>query len=312
LPIDFWRHFTVADQDPQLLAKIILDFQAQFDFDLIKITPASSYCVSDWGVEDIWKGNPEGTRDYTRRVIQKPEDWLSLKVLEPITGHLGQSLEAVKLILTHRKAATPVLQTVFNPLSQAKNLAGPDVLLNHLRSHPELVLEGLKTITLSIQQYLAELIRSGVDGIFYAIQHAQSHLLTKSEFEQFSQPFDQAILAGASDLWLNMVHIHGQNILFDGVSSYPSVHMINWHDRETDIPLSAGLDKFAGIACGGLSRDSVMLLGTPRDVENEIRDGFEQTGGSRWMVGTGCVMMTTTPTVNIWAALEASRKYRGR
>ena len=30
----------------------------QYDFDLVKVTPASSFCLRDWGAEDRWTGNP--------------------------------------------------------------------------------------------------------------------------------------------------------------------------------------------------------------------------------------------------------------
>ncbi len=308
LPIALWRHFPVADQDPQLLARMTLEFQTQYDFDLIKVTPASSYCLLDWGVKDVWKGNPEGTRDYSARVIQSPEDWLKLKVLDPKTGFLGKSLETLQLILKNRDIATPVIQTVFNPLSQAKNLAGQETLLKHLHEYPDELSRGLETISDTIQGYLLELVKLGIDGIFYAIQHAQSHLISSEEFNQFSSGYDHSILRLVQPLWLNMLHIHGTNVLFDQILDYP-VQIVNWHDRETGIRLSDGLKKISGIACGGLNRDDTMLLGTPDNVGEEIQDGYNQTGGKRWIIGTGCVMMTTTPIVNIQAAKAAVLRF---
>jgi uroporphyrinogen decarboxylase len=308
LPIALWRHFPVADQDPHRLARAALDYQNRYDFDLIKVTPASSYCLLDWGIKDEWKGNPEGTRDYSGRVIHAPDDWLKLKVLDPRAGDLGLSLEALKLILNGRVPATPVLQTIFNPLSQAKNLAGQETLLAHLHHYPEELAVGLETITATIQNYLTEVMKLGVDGIFYAVQHAQSQLLTPAEFQRFSIGYDLSILNTVQSLWLNMLHIHGTNVLFDQVANYP-VQVVNWHDRETSIHLDDGLKKISGVACGGLSRDETMMLGSPEQVIQEIQDGYEQTGGRRWILGTGCVMMTTTPEVNILAALQASRLY---
>ncbi|RPH74189.1 hypothetical protein EHM76_03975, partial [bacterium] len=294
--------------DANLLARMTLDHQSRYDFDLIKVTPASSYCLLDWGIKDKWKGNPEGTRDYSGRVIQSPGDWLKLKVLDPKIGALGRSLEALKWILKGREPATPVIQTIFNPLSQAKNLAGQEILLAHLHQYPDELAVGLETITATIQTYLAEVMKLGVDGIFYAVQHAQSQLLTPAEFQRFSIGNDLSILNTVRSLWLNMLHIHGTNVLFDQVANYP-VQVVNWHDRETSIHLDDGLKKISGVACGGLSRDETMLLGSPEQVAKEIQDGYEQTGGRRWIIGTGCVMMTTTPEVNILAAVQAARQY---
>ncbi|MGD8473174.1 MAG: uroporphyrinogen decarboxylase, partial [Anaerolineae bacterium] len=44
-PVALWRHFPGDDQDPASLAASTVAFQNQYDFDFIKVTPASSYCV---------------------------------------------------------------------------------------------------------------------------------------------------------------------------------------------------------------------------------------------------------------------------
>jgi uroporphyrinogen decarboxylase len=65
-PFALWRHFPVDDQTPNGLAESTALYQARYDYDFVKVTPASSFCLLDWGVEDEWNGNPEGTRDYTQ------------------------------------------------------------------------------------------------------------------------------------------------------------------------------------------------------------------------------------------------------
>ena len=44
-PVAFWRHFPVDDQTPETLAAAALNFQKTYDFDLVKVTPASSFCL---------------------------------------------------------------------------------------------------------------------------------------------------------------------------------------------------------------------------------------------------------------------------
>src|SRR5258708_33285798 len=133
--VALWRHFPVDDQDPINLADATLEWQAQYDFDLVKVTPASSFCLRDWGAEDRWIGNPEGTREYTNRVIRRPEDWTTLKGLPARQGHLGRQLQALDLIRAGLPPETPVIRTAFNPLSQAANLVGPAMLPVHVRQH---------------------------------------------------------------------------------------------------------------------------------------------------------------------------------
>ena len=76
--VALWRHFPGDDQRPADLAAAHLQWQSQYDWDFIKVSPSSSFCLIDWGVEDVWRGGDEGTREYTRRPVESPSDWATL------------------------------------------------------------------------------------------------------------------------------------------------------------------------------------------------------------------------------------------
>ncbi len=306
-PVALWRHFPVDDQTPDGLAHAIVEFQQSFDFDLVKVTPASSYCLKDWGAEDEWRGHPEGTRQFTDRVIKSPEDWRKLPVLDPYKGALRDQLTCLKLIIGELGPDVPVLQTIFSPLAQAKNLVGGEMLLVHLRQYPEAVLEGLTTIQESTKRFIEEASKTGIAGIFYAVQHANYQLLSETEYIRFGRNFDLEILEGRRGNWLNMLHIHGLNIMFNLFTDYP-VQVINWHDRETVPSLAQGKVLFPGVVCGGLQRERTMELGNPEHVYAEANDAISATERKRFILGTGCVLQITTPRANITAALQAARR----
>src|SRR5689334_2681490 len=213
-PIALWRHFPVDDQRPDALAAAALNFQQTYDFDIVKVTPASSFAVRDWGVEDEWMGDTEGTRKYTKRVINKPGDWERLKVLDLASIHLARQLSCIRLIREKLDRDTPLIQTVFSPLAQAKNLAGNNTLIAHIRQHPEAVMKGLETISKTTKKFVEALVDAGIDGIFYAIQHAQASLLTLDEYKLFALLHDQSVLKPANGLWCNMLHLHGKDVYF--------------------------------------------------------------------------------------------------
>jgi uroporphyrinogen decarboxylase len=302
-PVALWRHFPVDDQSPESLAAAILAYQDVFDFDLVKVTPASSFCLKDWGSEDCWEGDSEGTRRYTKHIVTSPADWEHLPVLNPDSPHLADQLKCLKLLRKKLGQETPILQTIFNPLSQAKNLSGGETLVVHLRQYPDAVLKGLETITESTRRFIEAAIETGIDGIFYAIQHAQSHLLSTEEFTRFSASYDGSLINCANELWCNMAHLHGTNILFEPVAELP-VQILNWHDRETAWSLVKGQTHFNGTVCGGLKRETV-VLGTPREILNESTDALKQTKGKRFILGTGCVVPITAPFGNIMAVRQS-------
>jgi uroporphyrinogen decarboxylase len=285
------------------LAAATIEFQRLYDFDLVKVTPASSFCLKDWGVEDEWRGATEGTRDYTHRVISQPEDWARLPVLSPFSGWLGHQLDCLRTIVKDLGPQVPVIQTVFNPLSQAKNLIGKDTLLVHLRRYPSAVHDGLRILTETTQRFVEAAVQTGISGIFFAVQHAQYGVLSEVEYDDFGRPFDLQVLEPARELWLNMLHLHGEEVMFDRFLDYP-VGVINWHDRDTWPSLSQAQSHFPGMVCGGLQRERTMVLGTPKSVAAEALDAIQATEGKRFILGTGCVLPITTPRANIWAARQ--------
>jgi uroporphyrinogen decarboxylase len=299
-PVALWRHFPVDDQSPEMLANATLHFQRNYDFDLVKVTPASSFCVKDWGAQDEWVGDTEGTRRYTQRVINDPRDWESLRILEPTSPHLKGQLACLRSIRAGLGTATPLLQTIFSPLAQAKSLAGNDLLLEHLRDRPSLVLKGMKTIAATTRRFIEAALETGIDGIFYAVQHAQANLLSFEEYKLFGLMFDVQAIEPARDLWCNMLHLHGQAVHFELVHELP-FQIVNWHDRESRPSLAEAKELFSGVACGGIRQDTLVYRGQA-DVQAEAEDALKQTGGKRFILGTGCVVPVIAAHGNILTA----------
>lgn len=302
-PVALWRHFPVDDQSPGTLAKATLHFQQTYDFDLVKVTPASSFCLKDWGVEDEWKGHTEGTRQYTKRVIHGPKDWERLPVLDPTSRHLAAQLECLRMVRAELDPQTPLLQTVFSPLAQAKNLAGNETLLTHLRLHPEAVMKGLAVIAESTRRFVVACLAAGIDGVFYAIQHAQGSLMTLEEYKEFGLPNDLDALEPAQGLWCNLLHLHGHDVYFP-LLSYLNFPIVNWHDRETHPSLKEAQGLYSGVVCGGMRQDS-LVFGDQAEVRNEAADAIQQMDGKRFILGTGCVVPVIASHGNLMAARES-------
>ena len=302
-PVALWRHFPVDDQDPRLLAQATLHFQHTYDFDLVKVTPASSFCAKDWGVEDEWRGHTEGTRQYTKHVIRDARDWESLPVLEPTAANLAGQLDCLRFIHEELGPDTPLLQTVFSPLAQAKNLAGGETLITHLRLYPEAVMKGLTTIAETTRRFVEACLATGIDGVFYAIQHAQASLLTLEEYQKFGLPYDLKGLEPAGELWCNLLHLHGHDVYFSLVDSL-KFPIVNWHDRETFPSLAEAQKQFSGLVCGGMRQDTLVYR-DQEDVLEEATDAIQQTGGKGFILGTGCVVPIIASHGNILAARKS-------
>ncbi len=304
LPVALWRHWPGDDQNPRALAAAHLKWQQDYDWDLLKVGPSSSYSVDDWGVKTKWVGHIEGTREYVRRAVFTPDDWAALKPLNPQKGMLAAQIEALRLVGEGVGDGVPFTATIFSPLSQAKHLAGDPTMLSHMRSHPDAFHRGLETITESTLRFIEAAKTTGIAGIFLAVQHARYPLLSRAEFHEFGRAYDLRILAAVDDLWCNMVHLHSSEVMFDLVADYPA-QFLNWHDRETAVTLADGLAHIQGAASGGIDHWT-LHQDSPDGLLAEAKDAVAQTNGRRLLLGTGCVIMVTTPTQNIRALREIS------
>jgi len=306
LPVAFWRHFPMDDQDTNRLAAATIHFQDTFGMDIIKVSPSSSFCIKDWGIQDEWIGNTEGTRDYKSSHRISPSGIRNLPILNPTKGFLGNQLKTLSILSEYYSPQTPIIQTIFSPLAQLKNLLGKNHLINAIRNDPESVKYGLGAITESIILFLGECSKLDIDGIFFAVQQASSDFLSKDEFQEFGKLFDERIFPSLEDFWVNVLHIHGKNIYFDSVSEYP-FNVLNWHDRDTYPDLKTASKLTHKVFCGGLNRINTMVRGNEDAIKHEIDNAIMQTGKNNFILGTGCVLPIITPYGNIKYAVDYAR-----
>lgn len=307
-PVSLWRHWPHDDQSADGLIYRHLEFQNTYDCDLIKVSPSGSYAVEDWGVETAFQGSPEGTRDYLTRVIHQPTDWERLPPLRLDRGMNGIVLEALRGLGEELEGQVPFIATVFSPLSLVKKLAGPRYR-EDLRQHPAALHAGLRTIAETTARLARASVDAGADGVFFATQCATGTLLTADEYAEFGETYDRLVLDAVRGA-LVVVHIHGEDILFDCVADWPGIQAINWHDRRTAPSLAQAVTKFDGALVGGLDEWGTLLEGTPAQVEAQVHDAIEQTGGRRLVVGPGCVVPPATLPENLRAARRAVETYR--
>ena len=308
-PIALWRHFPIDDESAERSANAHVAFQRKYQFDLVKVTPASGYPAEAWGGELINRqNNTEGTREYTKRVVTQPSDWLNLKTLDAHQGVWARELEALRQIRAGVGDDIHVLQTIFSPLTIGKQLSGERVL-NDMREHPEEFAKGMSIVSDVTAQFAVECLKNGADGIFFATQYASLDKVTREEYNRFGVPYDMPIFDAIQDhSQLNLLHLHGTRPIFELANQYP-IHIVNWHDRETQPSLGTGLNMLnKGAVLGGLDREGVFETGTPDEVIAQTRDALSQVSTPQLIIGTGCVAFITTPDDNIQAAIETTRE----
>ena len=304
-PVSLWRHWPGDDLTAAGLAKAMIDWQRQYDFDFVKFMPTGMYGVHDWGAQTEYSPGYGGSRGLVKAGLNSAEEWPNLPQLDVTQGAYGQEIEALRLAADELNRSVPIFQTIFSPSTTAVKLRG-QAALEDMRQHPELFKEGLEIITEVTIAFARASIRAGADGFFFATQGASSHVMSEAEYQEFGVPYDVRILnAVRNEGKLNLIHVHGEDVYFDIAARYP-VDMINWHDRTTFPNLKEAKQRFGGVLVGGIERLEI-AEGPVDKVREQACDAIAQTGGRRLVVAPSCVIPTNTPDANIRAVIEEVR-----
>ncbi len=305
IPVGLWRHWPGDDQRAADLARSTIEFQQTYNWDFVKITPAESFCVADYGLQDEWEGNLEGTRTFTKRAVTRSLDWTNLRPLDPLRGALGRQTETLQLVTDGlRHDESPIIQTIYSPLTQASMIGGRSLLIRHIRTNPDRIQTALNAITESTLRFLDAIKRYPISGVFYNLNEASHDLLTEEEYRVFGLPYDRKILESLSEKWwFNILHLDGDSPMFKLCSQLP-VQAINWRDQETEPDLAQAKLQFNNAVCGGLSHMHHLHQGTPGTIREQIRSATTQVNNRRFILSTGSTMMVTTPLSNIRAVQD--------
>jgi uroporphyrinogen decarboxylase len=307
LPVAFWRHWPGDDQRAESLAAVALDFQRRYDLDFIKLPVSSTYTVADYGVKHEYQGSLMGDRAYLERVIHKIEDWDRIQPLDIHQGTYGWHLQAVEMVLKQKEKDTPLIVTMFDPLSLAAYLSGDDLLLAHLRSYPERVGPALTSLTETSVRFARAVIEMGADGVFFSTRFASLEMMNPAEYRQFGRPGDLAVLKAAQSGWFNVLHFHGQYPMLPELADYP-VQALNWHDRTTPYTLSGAAPIFGGALMGGVEQYKVLHFSGRNEIEDQVEDAVRQMKGKRLIVAPGCTYPLDVPHGNLLALRRSVEK----
>jgi uroporphyrinogen decarboxylase len=101
-----------------------------------------------------------------------------------------------------------------------------------------------------------------------------------------------------------MLHLHGEDLMFDELAGYPA-HVLNWYDRRSGPSLREARARTDRCLAGGIDHEGTLLAGTPEEVAAQVRDAVAQVDGRGLLLAPGCGVPITVPERNLRAVCEA-------
>jgi uroporphyrinogen decarboxylase len=304
--ISFWHHFPDRDETALGLADATVAFQREYDVDLVKLMPTGMYPAIDYGTRVRPSNDQIGTTRFVDGPIKQRGDWKRLKNAPPDRGILAREVEVVKLVRAALGPDTPVIQTIFSPLTIATKVAGTaDAVAQAAEQDENELREALALFADDVVAFGRACLRAGADGFFFATQLAGRAALPDGLYRTLGVPYDLRVLSALREgAWCTIMHLHGNAPMFELADEYP-IDAVNWHDRETQPRLADAMRMTKRVLVAGISRFGAIATAGSEDVAAEVDDAARQTGGQRLIVAPGCVVPYRVPPENLRAARRA-------
>lgn len=303
-----WQHFPCADREAGSLVAATLAFQREFDCDLIKLMPSGMYSVTDYGVIPTPDPDPLlGNHLLREGPVTSPEDWDRLPAIDLTQGALAQELAALTAVCAEVGSDTPVIETLFSPLTMAYKIAGAALVSELLQDEPRADAV-LTKLAADVVAFATAALDHGADGFFFASQQASDETPEASNtYARFGTPYDASILATLRDRSaFLLLHLHGPHPQLSLADKVP-VDAVSWEDRESGRTLASGLAATSRAVVGGLDRMGVLRTGTPDESERDVLELLKDLPDTRTVIAPGCVMPQDTRRPNLAAAISAVR-----
>lgn len=305
-PVSFWAHnFAQENSAADLAAETVRVFR-KYDWDFIKIQSRASSFAEMWGNRYDYSDDLATPSTLRQWAVHSVDDLAALEPVDPMTGALGEQLEALRLIRQAVGPDVPIQQTVFAPAMVLGYLTnGAETMLQYMRQAPAATHHALAVLRDALAGYARASIANGADGIFFAIKAASAGQMTRAEYAEFGLPYDRSVLEAASDGWFNMLHLCGEHLYVEVADDLPAP-LLSYDALAAGNPsVGAMAERTQRIVVGGISPKPQIRTMTPAAITQEVSAALTESGGSRIMIGPGCSVSPDTPEENLYAAKTA-------
>ena len=295
VPVGFWFHYP---------KELTMDERAQAHVDLCREVGTDIIKVMD---DSFGQFFTQGIQ------ITRPSDWRKIRLPGKDCAHYRGMTELIQRVLEKSGGEAMVFPTVWSPFKIASftylcSGSTDQKFMEHCREDPESVLEGVKALAETLQEWSRDYLELGSGGIYYSGQFSEPQRFDEETWARLVKPSDLAVLGVTKEIAgkYNIVHICGE-VEFGFQSSprryagYPG-DLFNWDVHRTDLPLEEGRQVFQKPILGGLDNHGALIEGSLEEIRQEVKQIIGSMGKQGFMLGADC----TVPASIAWEPLKAA------
>lgn len=295
VPAGFWFHY------PQGLS---LEERAQAHVDLCRSVGTDIIKIMD---DNFGRFFTQGIR------IEKASDWRHIRLPGKDCAHYRHMTGLIQRILDKSGGEAMVFPTMWSPFKIASftytDGGGTDQqFMAHCKEDPASVLEGIRALAETLQEWARDYLELGSSGLYYSGQFSEPQRFSEEEWARLVKPSDLAVLEVTKKIpgKYNIVHICGE--MEFGFQSSPRRYagypgdLFNWDVHRAGLSLEEGRELFQKPILGGLDNHGVLVEGSLEAIRQETQKIIKAMGKRGFMLGADC----TVPGEIDWARLRAA------
>lgn len=307
-PFTWWGHTFLEEWEPETLAQVTIRRARSHRWDFVKLQPRASCFAEAFGSVYRPSGNAHEAPVLVEPRVRSTEDFAGLAEVDATHPAFADQVEALRLVAAGLGPGTPVLQTVFSPLTVAGHLIGkdPQGIVRMLTEQPGIVGPALARIGRALISFSRASVEAGGAGVFFAVSgYASADLMAQPDYESMVLPHDLEVIAGLDPAgWFNIIHLCGARLNF-GLAGRFGLPVVSWATQDPGNPtLAEGREASGKTAMGGLGHKTTLVSATPDQVLEEGRRALDGTGGAGVILAPGCSVGVTAPEGNLAAVAE--------
>jgi uroporphyrinogen decarboxylase len=291
--------------DHRVLVEANLAVLEAFDLDLVQAISDPYREASDLGLDVEW---PADSLPIRRAILlPEPGDVDRLKLVRPEDGRrMTDRLGAIRLLRERVGDDVPVMGWVEGSFALASVLRGDTNLLLDIHDRPDWLKALLDRLVDVGIAFARAQVAAGAHVV--GLGDSMGSLVSPKQYRAYVLPYEQRVFAAVKEAGaIARLHICGDtsHIVADMASSGADIVDLDWMVDLRRAAEAFGPDGPA--PCGNFDPVSVMLRGTPGDVETAVR-ACAAAGGPRHFSAAGCEVPDRSPEVNLLAHARALRE----
>ncbi len=293
IPAAFFLHFGPDYQRGQAAVDKHLEFFHYTGMDFVKIQYEHNFPYLEY--------------------IQQPEDWAKVPLYKE--DFFEEPLRVVQGLVKAAKSEAMVVMTLYSPFMLAGQMAGSQMLVEHIYQNPEAVRKGMEIVTQSLLNFVRGCLQDGIDGFYVSTQGGEKLRLDgTSLFTECVKPYDLAIWhAIQGKCPFNILHVCDYVDKYENYSQYLDYpgQVVNCSLKLTGRTLAPreveGL--FRRPFMGGMDRLGAIAHADVETIRKTAEAALEQAP-ERFILAADCTVPFETPWENLKAAIDTAHAYR--